>query len=57
MMTEVDARVVYWTPDGMRGRVALSCQRSDTAYVEKREAERLLEEAYALGLRRGKEQT
>lgn len=54
-MIEVDARVVYWTPDGMRERVALPCQRSDVAYIEKREAERLLEEAYALGLQRGKE--
>jgi hypothetical protein len=48
---EVEAHLFYWTPDGMRQSVAFPCQRSTTAYVEKAEVTRLLEEAHERGWR------
>lgn len=47
-MITVDARVLKWTATGMRSE-------GIGEYVEKREAERLLEEAYRKGYERGKE--
>lgn len=52
-MIEVTANVYHWTPDGMRERVASPCARSETAWIEKREVERLLEEAHERGFQRG----
>ncbi len=48
-MIEVEAPLLYWTPDGMRQSVTFPCQRSTTAYVEKAEVERLLEAAHERG--------
>ncbi len=55
-MIEITANVYHWTPDGMREQVTFPCARSETAWIEKREVERLLEEAYRTGFNRAQEQ-
>lgn len=47
----VDANVWYWTAKGMTTR-----DTGEVGYIERREVERLLEEAHARGKRQGLEQ-
>lgn len=51
-MIEVEARLLYWTAQGMRATVPAP---GGEGYIERREVERLLEEAHARGKRQGEQ--
>lgn len=52
-MTEVEAHLFYWTPQGMCENPPHPGPRQLTAYVERGEVERLLAEAHTRGLQQG----
>ena len=51
----VDARVYFWTRDGMTER-SLLVSPNATSYIETAEAVRLLEDAHRRGVEAGKQQ-
>lgn len=53
MTIEVDAEILYWTPDGMQRRPRMGAA-TPLRYVEATEVVRLLEEAHARGYRQAK---
>lgn len=55
-MITVDAVVWYWSPEGMRNAPAMRQGLGMEGYITRREAERLLEDAYRRGMNDAKEQ-